>query len=124
MQPVTGRGSCNLLEILKSNKALTFTGFLATYIPCHRSWNLLKSPFATATLAMHLLRFLLIGLQTATMAAAACVGARSVADDLQSLVPASSVAVQVRERWSEVDAPVATVIFNATSEKDISEVVC
>lgn len=74
---------------------------------------------------MHLLRYLLIGLQTSTMAAAACVdiAARSVASDLQSLVPASSVAVQVRERWSEVGAPVATVVFNATSEGDISEVV-
>ena len=87
--------------------------------------NLSKSLLASLqpSLAMHLLRFLLIGLQTATMAAAACVGARSVADDLQSLAPASSVAVQVRERWSEVGAPGATVVFNATSEKDISEVV-
>lgn len=75
---------------------------------------------------MHLLRLLLTGLQTAAMAAAACVdvGARSVADDLQSLAPNSSVAVEVRQRWSEVDAPVATVVFNATSEQDISEVVC
>ncbi|KAK2610114.1 hypothetical protein N8I77_003569 [Diaporthe amygdali] len=74
---------------------------------------------------MHLLRFLLIGLQTSTMATAACVnvGARSVADDLQTLVPTSSVAVQVRARWSEVDAPVSSVVVNATSEKDISNVV-
>lgn len=74
---------------------------------------------------MHLLRFLLVGLQSAAMAAAARVdlAARSVADDLQRLAPASSVAVQLRERWSEVDAPVATVVLNATSEKDISQTV-
>ncbi|KAL1883346.1 hypothetical protein Daus18300_000404 [Diaporthe australafricana] len=70
---------------------------------------------------MHLLRFLSIGLQTASAAAAARidVSARSVAGDLQSLVPTSPVAVQLRERWSEVDAPVASVVVNATSEKDV-----
>lgn len=75
---------------------------------------------------MHLLRFLLFGLQSAAIAAAAAVdlAARSVASDIQSLAPASSVAVQLRERWSEVGAPVATVVFNATSEKEISDVVC
>lgn len=89
-----------------------------------RNLESVEEIFVAATLAMHLLRFLFIGLQTTTMAAAACVSARSVADDLQSLASASSVAVQVRERWSEVGAPVATVVFNATSENDISQVVC
>lgn len=73
---------------------------------------------------MQLLRFLIIGLQTASAAAARVdVSGRSVASDLQALVPVSSVAVQVRERWSEVGAPVASIVVNATSENDISNVV-
>ncbi|KAI3390609.1 hypothetical protein diail_9088, partial [Diaporthe ilicicola] len=72
---------------------------------------------------MQLLGFLLIGLMQTSTAAATCISPRSVASDLQSLVPESSVAVQLRERWSEVGAPVASVVVNATSEKDISNVV-
>lgn len=74
---------------------------------------------------MYLPRFLLLGLQSAAMAAAAAIdlAARSVADDLQSLARASSVAVQLRERWNDIDAPIATVVVNATCEQEISDVV-
>lgn len=72
------------------------------------------------------MRLLLVGVQFLTMVASAAVdvSARSVADDLLSLVSTSSVGVQVRARWSDFDLPTPSVIVNATSEKDLSAVVC
>lgn len=71
------------------------------------------------------MRLLLVGVQFLTMVASAAVdvSARSVADDLLSLVSTSSVGVQVRARWSDFDLPTPSVIVNATSEKDLSAVV-
>lgn len=71
------------------------------------------------------MRSLIIGLQLISMVASAAISinARSVAEDLQNLVSTSSVAVEVRERWSDFDVPLPSVIVNATSEKDLSAVV-
>ncbi|KXH65323.1 FAD binding domain-containing protein [Colletotrichum nymphaeae SA-01] len=71
------------------------------------------------------MRSLIVGLQLISMVASAAISinARSVAEALQNLVSTSSVAVEVRERWSDFDVPLPSVIVNATSEKDLSAVV-
>lgn len=49
--------------------------------------------------------------------------ASSIAADLQSLVSSSPVSVELRARWSSYNAPLPSVVVNATSEKDVAAVV-
>lgn len=70
------------------------------------------------------MRGIILLLSTVSSVAAFAIKAPTVAGDLAALVSlSSSVAVELKPRWSDFNAPNPSVVINVKSERDVAAVV-